>query len=380
MCYYYYIIPLLLVLITISFYFRTPKTRKPGVWIPSNYKWPIPEPYPDWNIHKTNPIPYRAFKHKYNVTMGVQSMDPQDWIQLDNEWVKFHDLKQKRVEEKGKDLYDISPIALDGCIELLKELQIYLPNRYPSLFQATSKGLKNLFNNEEYDFKIHDPMFIIGNLLQDDIAILTEDSNGNYNFTAGSILLAGSWRFKDKFNKSISSIHSDSKVPKYHSNLQNSMNKFFYRLKPESPMVRYNYGFQMDDNLPWAYSSLGDEDSDSGWRFQTGEAKAISIDDIYYRSERQSLRRLPKSGVIVFTIRAYFLPLVEICKEPFVPQRLLNGVLNWDEESKEYKGFEKYKDIVIPYLTKQAELQKTQGFTMENEQLNYPMNSKLKNI
>lgn len=373
------IIPILLILINL---YRKPKIkfnnreRIPGDWKPEDYKFPIPPAYPEWDIHSTDPIPYRAFKHKYNITMGVRTLHPHEWVQIDNEWPKYHDLKIQRMQEKGNDLYGTADSrARAAGIELLTEYREYLPARYPKLFVKTRHGLKNLYTGEVFEFLQSsykgDPMYIIGHLTQDDIAILTEDSKGEYYFTAGSILLAGSWRFKDKFQKSLDDIHKLSKVPKYLPNLQKSMMKFFYRMSVDSMVVRFNYSFQMDNNLPWAFTSLGDEDNDETFRF-SAENLNIKITDIYYRSERQSLRRLPKTGAIVFGIRTYFIPLVEICKEPHVPKRLLNGVNGWDEESKEYKGFTKFKDIVMPYLEEKAKEQEEMGYTVENEVTNYP--------
>ena len=32
-------------------------------WIPSSFQRPTPEPYPNWDIEKTKPIPYRPFRY-----------------------------------------------------------------------------------------------------------------------------------------------------------------------------------------------------------------------------------------------------------------------------------------------------------------------------
>lgn len=355
------------------------KDRIPGKWKPEPSNFPIPPPYPNWNIQSTKPIPYRAFKHKYNVTMAIQNVHPHDWIQLDNEWPKYHRIRLERIKEKGKKLYDTAtPEARYAGLELLKELRIYLCARYPNLFKKLKYGIENLYNGEKFEFMKpgfnEDPMLIVGHLLQDDVIILTEDQEGKYWFTGGCVLLAGSWKFKDKFNTSLDNIHLISKVPKYIPNLQKSMMKFFYRITTSEMMVRFNYSFQLDNNLPWAYSSLGDEDDDElKFRFTNNDLNSITIDDVHYRSERQVIRRLPQTGAIAFIVRTYFIPLKEICKEPFVPQRLLNGILAWDEDSKKYKGFYKFKDIVIPYLEEKVKEQEEMGYTRDKEILNYPL-------
>lgn len=349
------------------------KNRKPGKWIPEDYKLPIPKPYKDWDIQNTKPIPYRAFKHKYNITMGIRSMDTNDWIQLDNEWPMYHELKKKRFQERGSEIYGTLPEANDAAMELLIEISKYLVNRYPTLFKMkNSEILQNLYTGEEWNIinPEYDCCFIIANLLQDDIAIMIEQPDGQYYLKAGAIALAGFWRFKDKVNLPLSAIHTTGDVPKYNSHLKKSMEKFFTRLIPESPVVRNNYFIQTDDNLDWS-SSIGDEKTENvGW--YTAE-KATDINQIYYRSERQSVRRLPISGACIFTIRTYFVPLVEICKEPFVPLRLLNGINSWTDDVKEYRGYETFKDIVLPYLEEKVKEQIEMGYTREKEVDAFPL-------
>ena len=293
--------------------------RKYGHWTPDyNFKTPTPPPYPNWDINTTRPQPYRAFRHKYSITMAIRNMDFHQWIELDNEWLKFHNHKLERTREKKQELCVTSPEARDAAFELLDELWNYLPHQTPD-------GLSNLVTGESWSFKNgtkEDPMYIAAMLLQDDIAIMIEQEDGQYVLKGGAIMLAGFWRLKDKFNLPLSAIHTSGDVPKYKEKLQTGMEKFFIRQTCDKPVVRNNYFIQTDGNLPWS-KSIGDEDKDVvGW--YTAEP-AKDINQLYFRSERQSLRRLPKTGATIFTIRTYFLPITELAQEPYVPRRLLNG-------------------------------------------------------
>ncbi|GME83903.1 unnamed protein product [Ambrosiozyma monospora] len=310
--------------------------------------------------------------------MGIRSMDWNSWIELDNEWLKYHNRKLARVEEKGTEVYGTLPEAWDGAIEFLMELRRYLPDRYPTLFERTPQGIANKVTGESYkfvdlepdQFKM-DPMLIASMLTQDDLAVLVEDKDtGDYVLKGGAIMLAGFWRLKDKLNLPLSAIHTTGDVPKYNSKLKSGMEKFFTRLTPDKPVVRNNYFLQTDDDLAWSYS-IGDEDNEKvGW--YTADA-ATDINKIYYRSERQSVRKLPITGAVAFTIRTYFLPVVEMCKEPYVPRRLLDGILSWDEDVQDYRGYTKFKDALLPYLEMKAKEQETLGYTVDNEPNNYPM-------
>ncbi|VEU22531.1 DEKNAAC103409 [Brettanomyces naardenensis] len=308
--------------------------------------------------------------------MGIRNMDWNSWIELDDEWMKFHQRKLDRVQERGTEVYGTPPEAWDPAIEYLMELRSFLPQRYPTLFEQTEKGIRNLVTGEDFrfvdipkeDFK-QDPMLMAALMVQDDLAILIENENGEYVLKAGAIMLAGFWRLKDKFNLPLSKIHTSGNVPKYKEKLQKGMEKFFVRLTCDKPVVRNNYFIQTDDDLAWS-PSIGKEANEKvGW--YTAEP-ATDVSKLYYRSERQSVRRLPKTGAIAFTIRTYFLPVTKMCQEPYVPRRLLNGIVSWEDSVKEYRGFDKFKDVLIPYLNDKALEQEEQGYTIDNEKEKYP--------
>lgn len=107
--------------------FKAPE-RPPGVWTPVDFKRPKATPLLDWDVHKTEPLPYRPFKHgPYHITMGLRTMQWDDWIELDNHYLKYHADKARRILERGSKCCKTAPEAMDGAIELLEELYAQLP-------------------------------------------------------------------------------------------------------------------------------------------------------------------------------------------------------------------------------------------------------------
>lgn len=215
-----------------------------------------------------------------------------EWIELDNQYLKFHDLKAQRISERGAKCSYTSPEAYDGACELLEELCDYLPQRYPSLYVKTEVGMDNLVTGEKFDVVERplkeDPMQMAARFVQDDLAIMFEKKDGQYYLLAGSILLAGFWRLEDKLGMPLSEIHTSGNVPGFKEKLEKGMMNFFKRVQPDKAVLRNNYFIQVDDELAWS-SSIGDEDSEGiGWF--TAE-KNKTIQHHWFRSERQSLRR-----------------------------------------------------------------------------------------
>jgi Protein of unknown function (DUF3445) len=107
--------------------------------------------------------------------------------------------------------------------------------------------------------------------------------------------------------------------------LQPSLTRFFRRLSPSSPVERHNWIIQVLppvsasssypapsqlEELAWAEGTYGPEGT-----YGTGprpEPPKPLPERMRLRVERQTLRRLPRSGAIVFTIRVYLTPLAEL--------------------------------------------------------------------
>ncbi|KAI5363904.1 hypothetical protein Slin15195_G095590 [Septoria linicola] len=368
------------------------KANDHGAWQPSDFERPAAKPYPNWSVTDTPPLPYRPFRYgpTYNITMGLRSLQWDDWIELDNHYLRYHADKKRRIDERGSKcckIDDSDPRYFDGALELLEELASYLPERYPSMFKKTFIGIDNIVTHESFDIRkdhltvstlspdsntnnnpdpvSESPIQLCARLIQDDLAIMFEKPDGQYYLLAGAILLPGFWRLSDKFGMSLPELHTSGSVPGYESKLHKGMTNFFRRISPEKAFLRNNYFIQVDEDLAWSYS-IGHEDSEVGHTWDAAE-KDRAIEWHYFRSERQSLRRLPRSRGVVFTIRTYFHPITEIVEEPYVPGRLASAIRSWGEDVSRYKGKERYGDVLLEYLDRKHEEQVRNGLDLEKE-------------
>lgn len=101
---------------------KTPQ-RTPGEWAPVDFKRPRTTPLQGWDVHSSEPLPYRPFRHSpYHITMGLRTMQWDEWIELDNHYLRFHADKSKRIIERGDKCCRTAPEAVDAAVELLEEL------------------------------------------------------------------------------------------------------------------------------------------------------------------------------------------------------------------------------------------------------------------
>ena len=131
-------------------------------------------------------------------------------------------------------------------------------------------------------------------------------------------------------------------------------------------MTRNNYFIQtnvgdgpnpMDkEELAWCESSAGPEDTFVHGSHGEDRNKEVTgkdtVEGMYLRTERQTLRRLGISGGVIFTVRTYMSPVVRLAEEEGVAGRLASALRSWPSDVGRYKGKERgnWWRLVITYL------------------------------
>ncbi|KAH9843744.1 uncharacterized protein C8Q71DRAFT_719459 [Rhodofomes roseus] len=385
--------------------------REPGEWSPVAFDYPAIEPFNE-DIMNVKPIPYRPFKWgEYHVTMGIRSMPWDEWIELDQHFYEYHKITDFRIRARPNRVIMYHPpqpeivgSARPAAEELVQELAEFLVRRYPALYAVTryEKGERSKEGwysagqirtitivplKVTYDLETEDPLKVANLLVQEDWAIMMEGTDGQYWLQAGAVCKPGFWRLQDKLGMPLDEIHLSGNVPQFKSKLQLSMSRFFRRMPVGKPVTRNNYFFQVvkqpelqpqDDpavhvdptELSWARTMHGFEDKKDFERAalirEETEAETENVADrkstepldpatVFLRTERQTLRRLPKTGAIVFTIRVYQTRVTDLVKEPGVPGRLASSIRGWSEDVAQYKDLFAYKDILQYLDTSHAE-------------------------
>jgi Protein of unknown function (DUF3445) len=148
--------------------------------------------------------------------------------------------------------------------------------------------------------------------------------------------------------------------------LDTSLKRFFRRIPVDKPVIRNNYFIQTNvgdgpnpkdkEELGWCESTVGPEDEFRHGSHGEDRNKEVSgkvtMEGIFLRTERQTLRRLGRSGGVVFTVRTYMTPVVRLGEEEGVAGRLASALRSWPEDVGRYKGKERgdWWRVVIEYL------------------------------
>ena len=146
----------------------------------------------------------------------------------------------------------------------------------------------------------------------------------DYYLTAASVCAPSNWALEEKIDRSLDDIHQS--VPGYGQQLSRRVNRLFANLKPERPLLRFNWSVQDTAELFWRTD------------LQEQSPQQQRLEERYWRVERQTLSRLPETGAIVFTIRIFLHSFSAMGHSTGFPANLQRVVDRLPHDQKEYKG------------------------------------------
>jgi hypothetical protein len=144
----------------------------------------------------------------------------------------------------------------------------------------------------------------------------------------------------DKLGKPLAAVHDP--VPFYAERLARPVDRFMHHLKPGRIAVRLNWSV-LDD--PALFQPSG--------KWRTVGGAGITSDNagdrLFLRVERQTLRRLPSSGAVLFGIRVHVYPLARVIDAPLAPV-LAEAVAALPPEIVHYKSVGPIRDALLCWL------------------------------
>jgi hypothetical protein len=134
-------------------------------------------------------------------------------------------------------------------------------------------------------------------------------------------------------------------VPDFEARLARPVDRFFSSLQVERPVWRTNWSLVDTPELfrPPEHRT----------RPRTIVA-AQAGEQLWLRVERQTLRRLPRSGDVLFGIRTYVEPLATVTIDPAVAQALADRVREMPSGMAGYKGIAAIREPLLAYLDRRA--------------------------
>lgn len=270
-------------------------------------------------------------EHPEVLLMGLSPLGGESWLETDTDLARYRRHKLEQRELYGDRVYRALPSSQLAQRELASLLLAHLTTGQSDLYQLEGSQLRCRPGQFLAPLDSPEPLWNCSLWVADDLVIM-EQSQGEYRLTAASLCSPSHWRLEDKFGLAMRAIHDP--IPGFHQTLTPRIERFFAHLRPDHPVVRYNWSVQ-------AYNNLSQRPEH--------EIVVQPGTELFYRTERQSLMRLPHSAAIAFSIRVYLHPLPSLAAIPDALPSLFSAIDATPQALAQYKGFDQLAPALAKY-------------------------------
>lgn len=285
----------------------------------------------------------------FRLKLGLKPLDLADWVQIDEAYPRELALKRRLLDEQPDDVLAATDASDAACRELLDVLVEHLCRRFPDWFSASGNELHNRLTDERWplDDRTTDSgspwrtLRIAAQLVQEDLCLLQTDEEETNRLTAACVCFPSRWRLADKFQRTVAEVHGP--VAHYDEQIGPAVDRLFAALTPDRPLFRFNWNVHESDEL-FQPTGMG----------TTAPDPTITAENVpqrlWFRVERQTLRRLPATGATVFTIRTYLRPLGKLATQPAAAARLAAALRAMPADTFGYKSLPVFADAALEWL------------------------------
>lgn len=299
---------------------------------------------------------------QWQLKMGLRSLDLNTWIEVDAEFSPYLARKRELLHHHYSDVWAALPGSETGQQEVLALLLEHLPTRFPTHYQRDARSITNRITGERWNLDDWGdrPLDLAGRLVQEDLCLmlpgplLANDSdpgksmdNGmdnGYRLAAASLCFPLYWRLQEKLGQPIGQIHAP--VPGYAKTLERPVDGFFSRLQPHRPGYRFNWSIV---DTPELFLGLHRQH-----QMADSISAAAAGERLWIRVERQTLRRLPLSNGVLFTVRTYIYPLSILVQHPDAARGLQAAIAQIPPQMQLYKSINPIRAALNDYLSQIA--------------------------
>ncbi len=298
------------------------------IHVPHQHPFTPYDESPDADLSDFAPMPpiddilpramYDEFRHR----LGTRSLDLAQWLTPDSETAPTIEMKRRLIEHRRADvvaLFEGGEAAAEEAAELVA--------------QWTGNALTSSGINALVDAAL---------MVADDLTVLEPRSTtaGEQQlFVAGVVCSPSRWKLADKMGKNMIQVHAP--VARYAEHIGAAVDTTLQRLTVDRPLWRSNWTLEDHPAL-----------------FQPEPPSASLVEDLskmWIRIERETLRRLPQTGGVLFTIRGFQQPLGDyVNRGPEHVEALRALIERLPDDLSRYKSVLPYRERILDWLSARA--------------------------
>ena len=249
--------------------------------------------------------------------MGTRSLDDAGWLMAD-------DQRDIQLADKRRLLTAVPEVVSAG-----------LPGPVVQDAAAEAAELLSATSGQQPLETDRPPLEAAALRVQEDLCILLRHGD-HWRLAAGVVCFPSMWRLTDKLGLSMTEVHGP--VPGYADELAARVDRFLDRMQPDRPVWRRN----------WLIHHVVDLHQPAPP--PPPPAPPEVPDGLWLRSERQTLRRLPRTGAVLFTIGTQQVPLAVVGHRPDIAAGMATAISSWSADLIDYRNASKWIDPVAAWL------------------------------
>lgn len=286
-------------------------------------------------MQKPRFTPYDGSSEPFSI--GLTQIAPERWIETDGDLERYLAEKDRLLGKDRDAVFQAAAGSEAAQAEALDTLVAHLLHDHAAVCSQHDNTLAFLDRRVPLD-AAEPPLLIAGSLVADDLVIL-ENRDGGWRVTAGFVAFPSSWSLKEKAGKTIGEIHGP--VPDFEPGSRNDglITRMFDRIAPGRVVERFNWSIYPEADLDWP--------PEKGARLAR---KHFDPSSNFIRVERQTLRKLPETGAMLFTIRIYQDPIAAVTAHPELANQLSNRLDAMSVAQLAYKGMTEKREKLMTFL------------------------------
>ena len=299
--------------------------------------------------HQPRYLPF--MESRPHPVIGLKALTLENWLEIDAKFCAYLQCKAQLLSNRHADVFAALPGTRSVQAEVLDLLVDYLLTYAPELYKPVDNGICNLKTGETWVFDTFAdaPLDLAGRLVQEDLCLLLPGANG-YVLAAASVCFPLRWSLQTKLGQPMGQIHQ--RVPTYAQKLEHPVDNVFTRLRESFPGVRFNWTIVDSPELFLEQDKLLTAFNDAITPDNAGQM-------LWLRVERQTIRRLPVSQGVLFTIRTHVYPLEQVIETPQIAAKLSQAVCSLRPEMQVYKNLRPFREALLGYLATRYQLSTT---------------------
>jgi dimethylamine monooxygenase subunit A len=281
--------------------------------------------------------------------IGLKPLDPRRWTVPGAQLGDYLAQKRRLLATRRNIVFATEPGTEAAQAELLGRLASHFVADHPALYRR--EGTRVIGPEPGIAVALDDdrtPALERAALLVEDDLVLMRRGEAGWRIAAAALCFPSAWSLAQKFGRPMHEVHAP--VPGFGAGTRNAelITRMFDNLRPEMPMIRWNWSLFGDGALHHPEGGHPDRP-----RFGDG----VTASHAFLRVERQTLTRLPESRDIVFSIGIHVDPLEALGESdegPRLARTLHDQIAALGPHQLSYKGLALEREAVLRRLRELA--------------------------